>query len=258
MPTTLRLFVPQRLATGQSLTLSADQAHYLAQVMRRKVGDRVEVFNGEDGAFHGTLSALSRRAVAVEIGDQLRAPAPEGDLTLYFAVVKRGAVEMIVQKATELGVTRLQPLITERTVAKGFNAERLATIAQEAAEQCERLSVPALGEPIRLETLLAKREDRPSAVIFFADEAGDDPDRRWGGASGRPDPLAICLQRLAKRPASLGLLIGPEGGFSTAERDALRAAPGIVPAGLGPRILRADTAAITGLAILQSYLETTP
>ncbi|MEL6790629.1 MAG: 16S rRNA (uracil(1498)-N(3))-methyltransferase [Pseudomonadota bacterium] len=261
MPTTLRLYVPQALTTGKTLTLPADQAHYLAQVMRRKPGDSVEIFNGEDGAFHGTLMALSRRAVNIDVGVCLRSPGPENEVTLYFAVVKRGPVEMIVQKATELGATRLQPLITERTMAKAFNRERLCAIAREASEQCERLSVPSLGEPDRLETLLAeatapKAETRPG-LIFFADEAGDNPAVRWGGMAGRAAPLSAALHALAEKPASLGLLIGPEGGFTAGERERLRAAPGIVSVGLGPRILRADTAAIAGLAIIQSYLETT-
>jgi len=231
--------------------LAPDQAHYVGQVMRRKPGDTLEVFNAEDGGVAAEIKEVSRRAATLILGDQVRPSANDFSLTLCFAVIKRGPVETIVQKATELGVTTLQPIITARTVAKGLNADRLTAIAVEAAEQCERVSIPALNAPLAFAQALA---ERPEGTIIFADEAGDDPDQRWGGHSGRAEPLLTAIRGAVDVKGGACLFIGPEGGFTPEERTTLRAHEKVIPVRLGPRILRADTAAIAALALIQAGL----
>lgn len=254
MPSLLRLFRDQQLGVGEIIPLPSDQAHYVRQVMRRKAGDQVELFNGRDGGFLGGVIEASKRVVTISLKEQIRPPANDFPLTLCFAVVKRGPVEMMVQKATELGVTALQPMVTARTTAKNLNPERLTAIAIEAAEQCERVSVPALADPSALEALLAKSE----GPLIFADEAGDDPNEQWGGPAGHALPLLEALRGFSA-PSSTSLacatlFIGPEGGFSPEERAVLRDHARVVPVRLGPRILRADTAAIAALALIQAAI----
>lgn len=198
--------------------------------MRRSAGDTVRLFNGCDGEFSARIDSIRRDRATLEVGQQLRAQTPEPDLWLLFALLKRDATDLIVQKATELGVAALHPVITERSNTHRVNAERLATIAVEAAEQCERLTVPRLHEPRPLLTALS---NWPS-------------DRR----------LFVAVERLAVPPIApshgpRALLVGPEGGFTPPELDALRAHPFVTLVTLGPRILRAETACIVGLALLQ-------
>ncbi|HTR16739.1 MAG TPA: 16S rRNA (uracil(1498)-N(3))-methyltransferase [Acetobacteraceae bacterium] len=224
-----RLFTQAPLAAGLAVSLSPAQAHYLGAVMRRGPGDSVRLFNGRDGEWRARLTALRKDRAAVEVTGRLRAQEPEPDLWLLFAPLKRDATDLVVQKATELGVSALLPVFTERTNAGRMNLERLTAIATEAAEQSERLSVPRLEQPRRL-----------------TDTLGDwDPTRL----------LAAAIERAALpqigAPAG-ALLVGPEGGFSQVELDALRARPFVVPVSLGRMVLRAETAAIAGLALLQA------
>ena len=240
MPGSIRLFVRDPLAPGAELVLAPGQAHYLGAVMRRGTGDPVLLFNGRDGEFlarivapeAGSGRAAGRAALRVRVDSRTRAQAPGPDLWLAFALLKRDATDLVVQKATELGVVALFPVLTARTNAARVNLDRLAAIATEAAEQSERLEVPVIHPPRPLAALLADwPRDRP---LFAAFERADAPPPP-GLAPGQP----------------AGLLVGPEGGFTEAELDVLRACPFVTPAGLGPRILRAETAALAGLVLLQ-------
>jgi 16S rRNA (uracil1498-N3)-methyltransferase len=229
-----RLYVPDALGAGGSVALPDDQAHYLRHVLRLQQGEAVALFNGRDGEFRATIAEAGKKGCRLDVGGRLRPQPPPADLWLCFAPIKQGRIEMIVEKATELGVGRLLPVITRRTQMQKVNAERLAAHAREAAEQCERLDVPEVGAAVTLEKLLA---DWPK-------------DRR----------LFICAERravpsllqAAQDDGPQALLIGPEGGFTPEELQNLAALPQAVPVSLGPRILRAETAAIAALAILQS------
>lgn len=234
----IRLFIPHDLAAGAELALDQGQSHYLASVMRQGVGDEVALFNGRDGEWRAQITVVTRRAVGLK-AQALARPQTQGpDLDLVIALVKRGRLETIVEKAAELGARRVRLALTERTNADRARVDRLAAIATEAAEQTGRLDVPQVLEPVKLEKLIAGWE--PGRRLLFCDEAGD----------ARP-----ILDALTGQPAGpWAVLIGPEGGFSPAERAALRALPFATPASLGPRILRADTAAISALTLWQAAL----
>jgi len=234
----IRLFVPHDLAAGAPLALDAGQSRYLAAVMRQGVGDEVLLFNGRDGEWRCAITAVTKRAVAVRAEAPARPQAVGPDLDLVIALVKRGRLETIVEKAAELGARRVRPAITERTNADRARVERLTAIAIEAAEQTGRLDVPAICEPVKLDALLKAWE--PGRRLLFCDEAGDAP------------PILAALHGQPAGPWAI--LIGPEGGFSPRERAALRALPYARPASLGPRILRADTAAISALTLWQAAL----
>jgi 16S rRNA (uracil1498-N3)-methyltransferase len=234
----IRLFVQHELAAGGEATLGSEQVHYLVNVMRVRAGDEILVFNGLDGEWLTSVAEISRRAGRLEIGRQTRPQANGPDLDLVVALVKRARLETIVEKAAELGARRVRPVITHRTNADHTNIERLAAIAIEAAEQTGRLDVPEVVAPERLETLLAVwPADRR---LMFCDEAGD------------AAPVLTALH--GATPGPWAVLIGPEGGFTPAERALARAVPGAVPVSLGPRILRADTAAIAALTLWQAAL----
>ncbi len=210
------------------MSLTGEQAHYLGNVMRLPAGAQVQVFNGRDGEWSGALEEIRRDRAVVVLEAQIRAQAAEPDLWLVFAPLKRDATDLVVQKATELGVCAIRPVFTARTNAARVNLDRLATIAREAAEQSERLTLPAIFPPQPLFDVLA----------------GWPAGRGLAAAIERGGPAAI--------PTGAGaLLIGPEGGFAPAELDALRAARFVSPICLGPRVLRAETAVIAGLALLQ-------
>ncbi|GJL91686.1 16S rRNA (uracil(1498)-N(3))-methyltransferase [Hyphococcus sp.] len=253
---TPRLYINGPLHAGLPAPLSADQAHYLKNVLRRAEGDALLLFNGKDGEFAASIAELKKKAGAAQVTHQTRAQAAEPDLTLYFAPVKRGPLEMIVQKAVEVGAARLQPVITERTVAAKLNVDRLLAIAIEAAEQCGRLSVPSVGEPTKLASLI---ENFPQgARLLFCDEAGDDETEEWGGKDGRAAPALDALKAVDSKAdgqdMAWGVITGPEGGFSPDERKRLRSQSFVTAATLGPRILRADTAAIAALVLWQAAL----
>jgi 16S rRNA (uracil1498-N3)-methyltransferase len=241
-----RLHVEAPLHAGATLTLGRDVAHYLRDVLRRKVGAELAVFNGRDGEWNALLTHIGRNDASLELRAQFRTPVSEPDLWLLFALLKRARTDLIVEKATELGVAQIRPVVTARTQAARVNVERLQTIAREAAEQCERLSVPDVVEPQSLSDVLDRWP--ASRRLIVADEAG----------GGRP--IAEALADL-RRGASLGnsavtwaLLIGPEGGFDGAELDRLRKLPFVTPVALGPRILRAETAALAALACIQASI----
>ena len=247
----IRLFVPDALHAGARLTLPPEQAHYLQNVMRLGPGAEVHVFNGREGEWRTTLSEAARRARVLIVGAQTRAHALPPDLELIVALVKRTRLETIVEKAAELGARRVRLVATRRTQAGHTNPARLQAIATEAAEQTGRLDVPEVVAPEPLDAVL----DAWSAPrrLMFCDEAGDDPAARWGGEAGRAGP-AIAVLAAQPRDAPWAVLIGPEGGFDPAERERLRALPFVTPVTLGPRILRADTAAISALTLWQAAL----
>jgi 16S rRNA (uracil1498-N3)-methyltransferase len=234
----IRLFTPHDLAPGAELALDEGQSRYLAAVMRLSVGDELAVFNGRDGEWRASVAAVAKRGVALAVRAQDRAQTRGPDLDLVVALVKRARLETIVEKAAELGAARVRPVITERTNADHTRVDRLQAIAVEASEQTGRLDVPQVVEPVKLEKLVAGWD--AGRRLLFCDEAGD---------------ASPVLQALAGAPAGpWAILIGPEGGFSPRERDRLRALDYATPATLGPRILRADTAAISALTLWQAAL----
>ena len=246
-----RLYIDAPLTPGGAAALTGEQAHYLKNVLRREAGAPLRLFNGRDGEFAAEIVQLAKKGGAAAIGERTREQEAEPDLALFFAPVKRGPLEMIVQKATEIGVRRLAPVLTGRTVAPKLNLVRLRAIALEAAEQCGRLTVPSVDEPVTLSQLL---EGRPVDRLLFCDEAGDDDAQEWGGRAGRAEPVLDALKAVDSNAESWGVMTGPEGGFTSAERAALRACDFVTPTTLGPRILRADTAALAALALWQAAL----
>lgn len=244
-----RLYCSSPLALNQPLQLGSEEVHYLRNVLRREVGAEVILFNERDGEFGGSIADLGKKAGIVALTSQRRGP-PTGighEVTLAFAPVKRQPVETIIQKGTELGVTRFVPVLTARTNSDRLRNDRLNAIAKEAAEQSERLSVPIVEPAIALAKFLTENE---GVTTIFCDEAGDDPTQKWGGSEGRALPLLAAVDAL--EPCSAVILIGPEGGFTEDEREILRTRNGTLAVTLGPRILRADTAAITALALWQA------
>lgn len=248
-----RLFIDTPLAAGARITLERDQAHYLVNVMRREAGSGVRVFNGRDGEWQGVLAEVSKRAAVLEITVQLREQAGVPDLTLCFAPVKKARTDFIVEKATELGAARIRPVITRRTQSERVRTDRLQAIAREAAEQTERLCLPEIAEPVSLDQLL---DQWPAdARLVFCDEAGEgEGEGPWGGPDGRARPMAEMLRREGDAGGPWAILIGPEGGFAPEERDRLRGLDFVRPVTLGPRILRADTAALAALTLWQAAL----
>jgi 16S rRNA (uracil1498-N3)-methyltransferase len=216
-----RLFVDQTLSEDLALALEGPQANYLAAVMRLGPGDRVKLFDDRTGEWLAEIKETSRKRVTLAVGAKLRERETVPDLWLLFAPIKRGRIDWLVEKATELGVARLMPVLTRRTIVERLNLERLRGHAIEAAEQCERTVLPELDAPAKLEAVLGA----------------------W--PAGR-EPLA----GIAAAPAAI--LIGPEGGFTDEERAAIRALPDARPASLGPRILRADTAALAAVSVWMS------
>ncbi|MEO1656820.1 MAG: 16S rRNA (uracil(1498)-N(3))-methyltransferase [Pseudomonadota bacterium] len=240
-----RLYIDGSLGAGP-LALSPEHSRYLGQVLRLKEDGEVRLFNGRDGEWLYVLASVGRRGAEAVPQRQMRQGEPAADApTLFFAPIKRTQTEILVQKATELGVAVLQPVITARTNRDSLRVDRLQSIAVEAAEQSERLTVPKIREPMSLTEML---EDPPSFV--FCDEAGDQEAEPWGGQEGRAPPARPVFQQTDKKPEAL--LIGPEGGFTPEERAALRSCDAALPVSLGPRILRAETAAIVALTLWQA------
>ena len=255
----IRLFVPGHYTAGQNLSLSKNQAHYLTGVMRLRTGDSVGVFNGEDGEWLAEAAHADKKGVLLQLKRRLRAQYSSPDLWLAFAPIK-SKTELVVEKATELGVSKIITVIMKHSVVDKVNGEKLAAHAIEAAEQCERCDVPALEECKSLAALLGSwPRDR---TLLHGDESG-------GGAplkevleqlrkNPHPDPLPIREREASLRAgegvASYGILIGPEGGFSADEQRTLKAAPFVKGFSMGPRILRADTAAVAALSCVQSWL----
>jgi 16S rRNA (uracil1498-N3)-methyltransferase len=248
MSATPRLYVAPDLNEGAEVTIEGDQAHYLTRVLRLGAGAPVRVFNGRDGEFDATIAAANKTSLRLGLTGQIRRQQPVPDLWLLFAPLKKARTDFLIEKATELGAAEIHPVITERSDAGTVRVDRLQRIAVEAAEQTERLDVPPVREAAKLAAVLASWN--PERVLIYADEAGDEGEKPWGGEAGRAKPMADALKNAGKGPAAI--LIGPEGGFSPAERIRLRSLPFVHPVGLGPRILRAETAAVAALTLWQA------
>ncbi len=234
----IRLFVEGDLRAGGEAVPSPDQAHYLVTVMRLGLGDELRVFNGRNGEWRARLGEIGKRGcrLAVEAPTRIQSGGP--DLDLIIALVKRARLETIVEKAAELGVRRVRPVVTERANVQRPNLARLTAIAIEAAEQTGRLDVPHIHDPERLDRILEGWNGERR--LMFCDEAGE------------AAPILNILREASD--GAWSILIGPEGGFSPQERALIRGLPGAVPVSLGPRILRADTAAICAMGLWQAVL----
>jgi 16S rRNA (uracil1498-N3)-methyltransferase len=234
----LRLFVDAPLAADAKFEATPGQAHYLLHVMRARSGAFLRVFNGRDGEWRARIADVGKGSCALICEAQIRPQDDTPDLWLAFAPIKKTPADYVAQKATELGVRVLAPVITSRTIARRVNTERLLANAIEAAEQSGRLSVPEVREPVSLDSLMNTwPKDRR---LMFCDEGGF------------AEPVAQVLAR--QSTGAWAVLIGPEGGFDAAERETIRGCPFVVPVTLGPRIMRADTAALAALAVWQAVL----
>ena len=234
-----RLFVDATLATGASVALERDQSNYLGNVLRLKAGDGILVFNGRDGEWQASLAGR-KRLDALTIGPQTRPQDRLPDLTYVFAPLKHARLDYVVQKAVEMGAAKLQPVLTRHTQVARINGERMRANAIEAAEQCGILSLAGVAEPLTLERFLSERGDQ--RLLVFCDEAAD-----------VAAPLgALTAARMAGQ--GIDVLVGPEGGFAADERATLLRQPRTLRLSLGPRILRADTAGVAALALVQAAL----
>ncbi len=245
-----RYFVEDPLSVGACVSLDAGRARHVGAVLRLGREDRVRVFNGRDGEWRARIVSQDKRGVALDVEERVREARACADVILLFAPVKRAATDLIVEKATEMGARALWPVMTARTIAETVRRERLDLIAREACEQSERFAPPDLRAPAPLARVLGEWD--ASRALIYADEAGDDDGQSWGGARGRAAPIAEALGGLGADGRALAYLVGPEGGFTSDERRALRACAFVTPVSLGPRILRAETAVIAGLAVIQA------
>jgi 16S rRNA (uracil1498-N3)-methyltransferase len=236
-----RLLVAAPLGPGATVVLDAAQAHYLASVLRLKAGDPLLIFNGLDGEWKAHLAKSGRRKAAAIVETQTRPQTPPGDLHYLFSPLKHARLDYMIQKAVEMGVSRLQPVMMRHTHAERVNLERMRANSVEAAQQCGILAVPEIAPPVDFKPAIAALGPRH---LVFCDEEAPPADpvsalrAAWGGA--RPDQTGLAV------------IIGPEGGFAEEERAMLRARPATTRIALGPRILRADTAAVAALAIVQA------
>lgn len=236
MSTDPRLFLDFPFAPGARLALAREDTHYVLNVMRRGEGDTLRLFNGRDGEWSARIVSAHRKGAEVELAEQTRPQAGVPDLWLLFAPVKRQKTDLIIEKATELGVREIHPVSTRRTQSDRIKPERFHIIAREAAEQTERLDLPLITDLVRLDSALESWD--PARALYFCDEAGE------------ADPMLDVLRGQTPGPAAL--LIGPEGGFTPEERAQLRALDFVRAVSLGPRILRAETAAIAALSLWQA------
>ena len=233
-----RLFVPQPMVPGGAVDPDPQQAHYLLNVLRLKPGSQLLVFNGMDGEWLAETAEVSRKEIRLSLMMQVRPQPAPSDLLYCFAPLKQGRLDYMVQKAVEMGAGRLQPVITQHTQMSTIGVERIRANAIEAAEQCGILAIPEIAEPVKLDRLIWEWEH--GRRLIFCDEGAD---------SNNPAPALAAIEE-----RRLGLLIGPEGGFSEEERRMLRALPYVTAIPLGPRILRADTAAVAALAVIQATI----
>ena len=233
-----RLFVPQDLSAGTQFDAAPEQSHYLLHVLRLAEGAELLVFNSRDGEWLARIAGKTKKAVRLKAVEQTRPQPAAPDLLYCFAPLKVGRLDYLVQKAVEMGAGVLQPVITQHTQNAKVGADRMAANIVEAAEQCGVLAVPALRDAVKFERLLAGWD--PGRRLIFCDE---------DASTNNPLPALKAIEE-----KKLGLLIGPEGGFSEDERRTLRALPFVTAIPLGPRILRADTAAVAALALVQATL----
>jgi 16S rRNA (uracil1498-N3)-methyltransferase len=239
-----RLFVEEALTDGAAVAADKAKAHYLGNVLRLRPGDDVLVFNGRDGEWRARIGPAGARKLSLLLAERVRPQSAPADLHYLFAPLKHVRLDYLVQKAVELGAARLQPVWTRHAQATRVNLARMRANAIEAAEQCGILTLPEIAEPVALAKLLAARD--PARLLVFCDEGAEVTDPVAALAAARP------LEGAAVPP--LAVLVGPEGGFSDDERALLARQPNIVRLALGPRILRADTAAVAALSLVQAVL----
>lgn len=232
--TLTRLFLDADIREGEAVEIPREHVHYLGNVLRKSVGDSVRIFNGRDGEWRAEIAKLDKKGGTLTALECLREQIEVPDITLLFAPIRKHRTSFIIEKATELGVRKLQPVLTDRTQSRRFSTEKARLQAIEAAEQTERLDVPEIAEAQPLKDILAWWRHKP---ILFADEAGD---------------AIRVAEAVRKMTAPAAILIGPEGGFTEEERNELRALDCVTPVTLGPRILRADTAALAILSVWQA------
>jgi 16S rRNA (uracil1498-N3)-methyltransferase len=233
-----RLFVEADLGPGATVACTAEQTNYLRNVLRLKPGEAILLFNGRDGEWRARLAEVGKRGASLFVDAQVRPQEQAPDIDYLFAPLKRARLDYMVQKATEMGAARLRPVLTRHTAPERVNLGRMRANAIEAAEQCGILHVPAVREPEKLERVVEGWD--PARCLIFCDEGSD-----------AADPIA-ALGKL--RPGPLALLIRPEGGFAETERELVSSKPFVARISLGPRILRADTAAVAALALLNAVL----
>jgi 16S rRNA (uracil1498-N3)-methyltransferase len=240
MSSIIRLFTEKQLNQGSNLILSdKNQLHYLLSVMRVKVAEQIKLFNGQDGEWLAEIVSVAKNSIDLAVHTQLRKQQNSSDVWLIFAPIKNNKNSFIIEKSTELGVSKILPMLTSFTVVKDLNIDKMRLVAIEAAEQCERLDVPCLDE---ITTLAKLVKSFPSdRKIILCDERGR------AAAINSFFPKLSCEEKYA-------IMIGPEGGFAPNELEMLRALPFVLPISLGPRILRAETAIITALSCFQAYL----
>jgi 16S rRNA (uracil1498-N3)-methyltransferase len=248
-----RIYVAEPLKEGADIALTSAQAHYLGNVLRLKPGEQVLAFNGKDGEWLATLSGRGKRAT-LTLQKQARLQTEARDLHYMFAPLKHERLDYMVQKAVELGASRLQPILTRHTQVKRINIERMRANAIEAAEQCGILCLPEVAEPMTFSRAMAAR--KPDRLLVFCDEDAEAKNPINALAAGRESPTAMLPLTMSGPTGMqpLAVLVGPEGGFADEERAALLKLPNVVRLSLGPRILRADTAAVAALALVQGVL----
>jgi 16S rRNA (uracil1498-N3)-methyltransferase len=239
-----RLYLDHPLAAGGRLVLDGPQVNYLRNVLRLKAGDPVLAFNGRDGEWRTVIADGGKRTLVLAVEERSRAQTPARDLHYWFAPLKHARLDYMVQKAVEMGVSCLQPVITQHAQATRLNLERMRANTIEAAQQCGILTLPEIAPPLGFDRAIAARD--PARLLVFCDEDAESKDPIAALAGARPAAPAGTL--------ALAVLVGPEGGFATAERAALLRLPNVVRLALGPRILRADTAAVAALTLVQGVL----
>jgi 16S rRNA (uracil1498-N3)-methyltransferase len=246
-----RLYVAAPLAESRQVALDRDQANYLLNVLRCKRGDAILLFNGRDGEWQARVAGTGKKMLTAEVGARTREQPPARNLHFLFAPLKHARLDYLVQKAVEMGASRLQPVITRHTQVARVNLTRMRANVIEAAQQCGVLNLAEVAEPIAFERVVKELPDR---LLVFCDERAEIHDPVAALAQARPQASALLPTEAAQAGLSLAVLIGPEGGFADEEREALRRRPNTVALSLGPRILRADTAAVAALALVQAVL----
>jgi len=237
---TPRICLDAPLSAGQAVALDRDQVNYLLNVLRLKGGDELLLFNGRDGEWQARLAVAGKRALTAVVGARMRQQPHPSDLHFLFAPLKHARLDYLVQKAVEMGASRLQPVITRHTQVARVNVDRMRANVIEAAQQCGILSLPEVADPAAFKDVIGQAD--PDRLLVFCDEDAE-----------VKDPVA-ALAAAARAGLPLAVLIGPEGGFAEEERKALLERPNVVRIALGPRILRADTAAVAALALVQAAL----